>query len=78
MKKQLAESQAACELEKKKTAELATQLEVEQKKSAKLPGQIETAGEEGCQLGIKDFKKAENFMKDLAILNGPILQVGYT
>ena len=78
MKKQLAESQAACELEKKKTAKLGTQLEAEQKKSAELPGQIEAAHEKGRLLGVRDFKKSENFMKGLAILNGPILQVGYT
>ena len=74
-KKQLADSQAACELEKKKTAELTTQLEAEQKKAAEL---TETARAEGRQLGVQDFKKSDVFMNDLAILNGPVLQLGYT
>mgnify|MGYP004723743031 CR=1 FL=1 len=77
LKKPLAEAQSACELEKKKAAELTSQLETEQRKFAELPGQIEAAREEGRQLGIKDFKKSEGFLKDLALLNGPILQVGY-
>ena len=74
-KKQLADSQAACELEKKKSAELTSQLESEQKKSVEL---VEAARTEGRQLGVQDFKKSEAFMDDLAILNGPVLQLGYT
>ena len=75
LKKQLADANSSCELEKKRTAELAATLEAEQKKSAEL---VEAAREEGRQLGVKEFKKSEVFMNDLALLNGPVLQLGYT
>ena len=50
-------------------------LEAEQKKSTEL---VEAAKEEGRQLGVQEFKKSDRFMNDLAILNGPVLQLGYT
>ncbi|XP_071927509.1 uncharacterized protein [Coffea arabica] len=75
LKKQLADANCSCELEKKRAAELAATLEVEQKKSAEL---VEAAREEGRQLGVKEFKKSEVFMNNLALLNGPVLQLGYT
>ena len=44
---------------------------------AELPGLVEAAREEGRQLGISDFKKSEVFLKDLALLNDPVLRIGY-
>ena len=75
LKKQLADAKSSCELKKKKAPELAVTLEAEQKTSTEM---IETAKAEGRQLGVQEFKKSESFMNDLAILNGPVLQLGYT
>ena len=43
-----------------------------------MSNQIDAAFEESRQLDVQEFKRSEDFLNDLAILNEPMLQIGYT
>nr|XP_027078650.1 uncharacterized protein LOC113701937 [Coffea arabica] len=78
LKKQLAQVHTNFELELKKNADLTSQLKEEQKKAAGLSAQAEAARAEGSQEGVRTFLRSEEFRGDLAILNTPVLQHGYS
>nr|XP_027071576.1 uncharacterized protein LOC113696346 [Coffea arabica] len=78
LKKQLAQVHTNFELELKKNAELTSQLKEEQQKAAGLSAQAEAARAEGSQEGVRTFLRSEEFRGDLAILNTPVLQHGYS
>nr|XP_027094937.1 uncharacterized protein LOC113714993 [Coffea arabica] len=78
LKKQLAQVHTNFELELKKNAELTSQLKEEQQKAAGLSAQAEAARAEGSKEGVRTFLRSEEFRGDLAILNTPVLQHGYS
>ncbi|XP_027181910.1 uncharacterized protein LOC113780294 [Coffea eugenioides] len=78
LKKQLAQVHTNFELELKKNADLTSQLKGEQQKAAGLSAQAEAARAEGSQEGVRTFLRSEEFRGDLAILNTPVLQHGYS
>ena len=78
LRKQLAQAHSNFELELKKNSDLTSQLNEEQKRSAELSAQVEAARTEGGQEGVRAFLRSEDFRGDLAILNTPVLQHGYS